>query len=55
MSLGAWIGVTAAAGAAVVIAGVSFIGLFASAASAGPDCAPGQHGNPHPAFKPGSC
>lgn len=20
-----------------------------------PDCSPGQHGNPHPGFKPGSC
>ena len=29
--------------------------LGAPAASAGPNCSPGQHGNPHPGFKPGSC
>ncbi|HYI44912.1 MAG TPA: hypothetical protein VE174_05535 [Actinomycetota bacterium] len=27
----------------------------APAAMAGGKCSPGQHGNPHPAFKPGSC
>ena len=41
--------------AAVGIAIVSLIGFFASAASADVDCSPGQHGNPHPGFKPGNC
>ena len=40
--------------AAVAVMIVSLIGC-AGVASAGPSCAPGQHGNPHPAFKPGSC
>ena len=29
--------------------------LGAPAATAAPNCSPGQHGNPHPGFKPGSC
>jgi len=29
--------------------------LGAPAAAAAPNCSPGQHGNPHPGFKPGSC
>ena len=28
---------------------------LAPTAGAGPNCAPGQQGNPHPGFKPGSC
>ncbi len=36
------------------------VGAIVPAAQAGSftsehKCAPGQHGNPHPAFKPGSC
>jgi Spy/CpxP family protein refolding chaperone len=26
-----------------------------AAAAQGPECSPGQHGNPHPGFKPGPC
>jgi hypothetical protein len=40
--------------AAIAVVAVSMIG-FAGTASAGDKCAPGQHGNPHPGFKPGSC
>ena len=29
--------------------------LTAPAALAGGKCSPGQHGNPQPGFKPGSC
>jgi hypothetical protein len=39
---------------AVAIAALA-VTLGAPAASAAPNCSPGQHGNPHPEFKPGSC
>ncbi|HWL66457.1 MAG TPA: hypothetical protein VNP73_10830 [Actinomycetota bacterium] len=40
--------------AALTLAVVMAVGV-APVAHAGGKCAPGQHGNPHPAFKPGSC
>lgn len=32
-----------------------FVAGAAPVAQAGGKCSPGQHGNPHPGFKPGSC
>jgi hypothetical protein len=42
---------------AVLVAGVIGMSGLASGASSTSDhkCSPGQHGNPKPAFKPGSC
>jgi hypothetical protein len=31
------------------------LGVIAAPAASAADCRPGQHGNPHPGFKPGSC
>ena len=42
-----------AAGALLVATFVPTVTAFADPAP--PPCAPGQHGNPHPGFKPGSC
>jgi hypothetical protein len=33
----------------------AFVGMAAPSALAAPECSPGQQGNPHPGFKPGSC
>ena len=39
-----------------LLAAVAFTFSAAPLASADQNvCAPGQHGNPHPGFKPGSC
>ncbi len=40
--------------AALTLAVVTTV-MVAPAASAGPTCAPGQHGNKHPGYKPASC
>ena len=43
-------------GAAVLAAlALGATSVVAPASLAGGKCAPGQHGNPHPGFKPGSC
>lgn len=39
--------------AVVFAAGAMLLG--GGAATATPECSPGQQGNPHPAFKPGVC
>lgn len=31
------------------------VSLVAPTAWAAPECSPGQHGNPQPGFKPGTC
>lgn len=40
-----------------IVAALALGAVSASAAMAeeGPKCAPGQHGNPGPGFKPGPC
>ena len=40
--------------AACILAIVAAMGVTPTA-FAGGKCSPGQHGNPHPGFKPGSC
>ena len=40
---------------AALMLALTLSAFAAPAASAGDKCSPGQHGNPHPAFKPGSC
>ena len=41
----------------ILLAALLALSATVSVASAadGPTCAPGQHGNPHPGFKPGPC
>lgn len=41
--------------AIVVSTVVMAFATMGGVASADPQCAPGQQGNPHPAFKPGVC
>jgi hypothetical protein len=31
------------------------LGVIAAPVASAANCSPGQHGNPHPGFKPGSC
>jgi hypothetical protein len=37
------------------LAVTAFAVSLPSPGSADPNCSPGQHGNPQPGFKPGSC
>jgi len=39
----------------VTVLALCAAGVIAPASFAGGVCSPGQHGNPHPGFKPGSC
>lgn len=38
-----------------IMVALSALSIAAPIVSAAPECSPGQHGNPHPGFKPGSC
>jgi len=40
---------------AVIVMAISLLLVSNAAALAGPNCSPGQHGNPSPGFKPGAC
>jgi hypothetical protein len=40
---------------ALLLSAAALAVTLAPAASADPNCSPGQHGNPQPGFKPGSC
>jgi hypothetical protein len=39
----------------LVVLALAAVGVVAPASVAGGVCSPGQHGNKHPGFKPGSC
>lgn len=46
---------SAAAALAVFALSLTAAPALAGAFTSDHKCAPGQHGNPHPGFKPGSC
>ena len=47
--------IIAALAFAAALAGSAAVATSSVSVQAGGKCAPGQHGNPHPAFKPGVC